>query len=220
MESPTALEIPMIRYVSGTDLWLHPHLARTMFADRARQFSDRLGWPVDIDRNGFERDQYDPLNPVYVLVEDDKGHHAGSMRLLPTTGPTMINTYFASALQDGPIRDPAIWECTRFCLAPTASPRTAAKLFASAGRLMQEMNITALVAVFDRPMLRKYRVSGVPPAILGEGDVAGSEVMTGRWQFSRQQLQDLMHRAALDPLACELAIANSSFCNARQHRSA
>ena len=210
----------MIRYVPGTDLWLHPDLARTMFADRASQFSDRLGWPVDIDRNGFERDQYDPLNPVYVMVEDDKGLHAGSMRLLPTTGPTMINTYFADALQDGPIRDPAIWECTRFCLAPTAGPRTAAKLFASAGRLMQEMNITALVAVFDRPMLRKYRVSGVSPVILGEGDISGADIMTGKWQFSHQQLHDLMRRADLDPLDCELAIANSSLCSARQHRSA
>lgn len=202
----------MINYVTGTDLWLYPDLARTMFADRRKQFSERLGWSVSVDRHGYERDQYDPINPIYVIVDDDHGQHAGSMRLLPTTGPTMINDVFASALDDGPISDPATWECTRFCLSPTAGPKTAAKLFASAGRLMQEFDVISLIAVFDRLMLRKYRVSAVAPAILGEGDVAGASVMTGRWQFSSEQLNELMRRASLDPLECELALANSSLC--------
>lgn len=205
----------MINYVTGTDLWLYPDLARTMFSDRGKQFSERLGWSVNVDKRGYERDQYDPINPVYVIIDDDQGQHAGSMRLLPTTGSTMINDVFSSALDDGPISDPATWECTRFCLSPTAEPRTAAKLFASAGRLMQEFDVVSLVAVFDRSMLRKYRVSGVAPVILGKGDVAGASVMTGRWQFSIEQLTDLMQRASLDPLECEIALANSSLLHER-----
>lgn len=204
----------MINYLTGTDLWLHPDLARTMFSDRAKQFSERLGWSVNVDQRGYERDQYDPLNPIYVIISEDDGRHAGSMRLLPTNGRTMINDHFAAVLKDGPIIDPATWECTRFCLSPSASPRTAAKLFAGAGRLMQEFEVTRLVAVFDRIMLRKYRVSGVAPVVLGEGDVAGAEVMAGQWQFSFEQLTDLMRRASLDPVECELALANSSLCRA------
>lgn len=205
----------MINYVTGTDLWLYPDLACTMFKDRAKQFSERLGWPVTVDKNGYERDQYDPLNPIYVIISDENGLHAGSMRLLPTVGRTMINEYFAAAINDGPIVDLATWECTRFCLSPSTCPRTAAKLFASAGRLMQEFDVTSLVAVFDKIMLRKYRVSGVAPLVLGQSDLGGAPIMTGRWQFSLDQLNDLMHRASLDPMECELALANSSLCQER-----
>ena len=210
----------MIKYVTGTDLWLYPELARTMFADRAKQFSMRLGWPVFVDRQGYERDEYDRINPIYLIVSDDFGGHSGSMRLLPTTGATMINDVFASALDGGRISDPSVWECTRFCLSPDAGPRTAAKLFASAGRLMQEFQIQSLVAVFDRQMLRKYRISGVSPEILGEGDVAGASVMTGRWKFSHAHLFNLMRLANLDPLECELALANSSLMKGRDCRYA
>ena len=205
----------MINYVTGTDLWLFPDLARTMFSDRAAQFSERLGWPVNVDMHGYERDQYDPLNPIYVIMSDEDGRHAGSMRLLPTVGRTMINDYFVAALNSGPINDPMTWECTRFCLSPSAGPLTAAKLFAGAGRLMQEFDVTSLVAVFDRIMLRKYRLSGASPVVLGTGDVAGATVIAGRWQFSFEQLNDLMLRASLDPLECELALANSSLCQER-----
>ena len=200
----------MINYILGTDLWLHPKLAQTMFRDRAIQFFERLEWEVDVDSKGYERDQYDTLNPIYVIAADEDGRHAGSMRLLPTIGRTMINEHFAMALEDGPIKHPSTWECTRFCLSPSASPRTAAKLFASAGRLMQELNIDSLVAVFDRYMLRKYRVSGVAPEILGQRRAAGVIVLAGRWQFSQAQLNDLMRRGKLDPLECELALVNSS----------
>ena len=87
----------MIKYVLGTDLILHPELYSSMFKDRASQFSERLGWNVQVDKNGFERDPYDRLNPIYVVIEDAVGRHAGSMRLLPTTGRTMINDHFTSA---------------------------------------------------------------------------------------------------------------------------
>jgi N-acyl-L-homoserine lactone synthetase len=200
----------MIRYILGTELWMHPNLARTMFRDRAQQFSKRLKWNVDVDRNGFERDQYDDLNPIYVLIEDMDGNHSGSMRLLPTTGRTMINEHFATALNDGPLHDPKTLECTRFCLSPNSNSRTALKLFSGAGRLMQELGATSFVAVFDSSMQRKYRLSGVPPEILGETVLDSSKIIAGRWHFDSQLSNTLMARAKLDPTECELALANSS----------
>jgi acyl homoserine lactone synthase len=181
-----------------------------MFKDRASQFSERLKWDVTVDERGYERDQYDALNPIYVIIENDEGQHAGSLRLLPTTGRTMINEYFSSALEGDPINSSTTWECTRFCLSPSANPRTAPMLFASAGRLLQEFQITTLVAVFDKFMLRKYRISGVMPEVLGEGRSAGSPVLAGRWQFSQRQLNDQMRRGSLDPHECEIALVNSS----------
>lgn len=203
----------MIKYVLGTDLWMHPNLARSMFRHRAEQFSKRLGWNVDVDQNGFERDQYDRLNPIYVLVEDQQGNHAASMRLLPTTGRTMINEHFSKALRNGPIRDSRTWECTRFCVSTNARPRAALKLFYGAGRLMQEFDVTSLVAVFDRNMLRRYRMSGVSPKVLGEYELGDSTVVSGKWHFDLQSLNTLLTRAKLDPVECDLALANSCLLN-------
>lgn len=57
---------------------------------RARVFAGRLGWQVRIAQ-GRERDEYDALDPTYILALTDCGDVAGCARLLPTTGPTMLS---------------------------------------------------------------------------------------------------------------------------------
>lgn len=203
----------MISYFLGTDLWLEPRLTQSMFRDRATQFSERLRWPVEVDWRGFERDQYDVQNPAYVVIVNERGTHEGSLRLLPTTGRTMVNEHFSSALDGEVIVDRHVWECTRFCLSPSASPKTAATLLAATGYLMQELDVSALIAVFDRVMLRRYRASGAAPEVLGQTDQEGSTVMAGIWRFSVPQLNSLMDRGSLDPLECQIAFANSSLFN-------
>jgi acyl homoserine lactone synthase len=54
-----------------------------MFLDRAQQFQARLGWQVQVDVNGFETDEYDAMNPLYVIWQLPDGTHGGSMRFLP-----------------------------------------------------------------------------------------------------------------------------------------
>ena len=55
---------------------------------RARVFAGRLGWQVKIEY-GRERDEYDALNPTYILALTNHGGVAGCARLIPNTGPTM-----------------------------------------------------------------------------------------------------------------------------------
>ena len=81
----------MIRYIYGDELHRYPRLARSMFLDRAVQFRDRQGWDVIVNEAGEERDEYDALNPLYVVWERADGTHGGSMRFMPTTGRTMVN---------------------------------------------------------------------------------------------------------------------------------
>ena len=57
----------MIRYLYADQLSTFPLLARTMFDDRADQFKTRLGWDVTVTADGQERDEYDDLNPLYVI---------------------------------------------------------------------------------------------------------------------------------------------------------
>ena len=57
-----------------------------MFRDRASQFKTLFKWQVDVDENGFERDEYDALNPLYLILENNLVRHEGYSRLLLTTG--------------------------------------------------------------------------------------------------------------------------------------
>ncbi|MDZ7906284.1 MAG: acyl-homoserine-lactone synthase [Cypionkella sp.] len=87
-----------------------------MFQLRARVFGDRLGWEVHIE-NGREFDQFDDLNPAYVVGLDEQGHVVACARFLQTTGPHMLSDVF-HAILDGqpPLRSASIWESTRFCV--------------------------------------------------------------------------------------------------------
>ena len=118
----------MLRYIYAHDLHKHPALARSMFRDRTCQFRDRLGWPVQVNDAGEERDAYDALDPLYVIWQNDDGSHGGSMRFLPTTGPTMVNDVFSDIMGGGAVVSPLIWECTRFCLSKDAKSNVAAAL--------------------------------------------------------------------------------------------
>lgn len=86
-----------------------------MFRARAAVFRDRLGWQVDV-RDQWERDRYDEAeDPVYLVTQRPSGTLTGSLRLLPTTGATMLKSEFRHFF-DQPIDvdSPTTWECTRF----------------------------------------------------------------------------------------------------------
>lgn len=87
-----------------------------MYKLRARVFGDRLGWEVTIT-NGREIDQFDHLDPAYVIGLDDEGHVISCVRALQTTGPHMLSDVF-QVLLDGepPLRSSTLWESTRFCV--------------------------------------------------------------------------------------------------------
>ena len=80
----------------------HERLAAEMFRDRADQFKIRLNWEVNVDAHGFERDEYNDLNPLYVIWENADGTHVGSMRFLPTVGRVMVNDHFSHLLGGRP----------------------------------------------------------------------------------------------------------------------
>jgi acyl homoserine lactone synthase len=118
----------MLRYVTGKQINQSPLLRDTIHRDRAVQFHTRLGWDVTVDDHGFERDEYDDINPLYVIWELPDGTHGGSMRFLPTSGRTMLHDHFHTLLGRADIRSDKIWECTRFCVAQGAGAHVAAAL--------------------------------------------------------------------------------------------
>jgi N-acyl-L-homoserine lactone synthetase len=179
----------MIRYLYANELDKFPKLKASMFRNRADQFKTRLGWDVTVNEHGEERDQYDDLNPLYLIYENVDGSHGGSLRLLPTTGRTMINEHFTDVIGGGEIRSPIIWECTRFCLARHADPRVSAALMLAAGETMKNFGIAHCVAVFDARMIRIYRMIGASPDVLGSLGEGRSKVSVGLWELTDEALE-------------------------------
>ncbi|WP_415404198.1 acyl-homoserine-lactone synthase [Tateyamaria sp. SN3-11] len=186
----------MLRYLYASDLADHPKLANTMFCDRADQFKARLGWDVTVDDKGHERDQYDDLNPLYVIWEEPDGSHGGSMRFLPTTGRTMVNEHFGD-LMSGPITSPLIWECTRFCLTRGAGAHVAAALMLGGGEIMQNFGVEHFVGVFDARMVRIYRMIGSSPEVLGSAGTGRDQISVGLWHFDPSAAEKVADRAGV-----------------------
>ena len=184
----------MIHFFYRSQMDSHAELAAEMFRDRATQFRDRMGWDVTVDAMGWETDQYDVLNPLYVVVTDAEGHHAGSMRFLPTTGRTMLAEIFPHLVGGVPICSTAVWECTRFCLSPNASGNVAQMLLLAASEVGLAIGVRQSVGVFDRPMMRVYRRLGWSPEMLGHAD----GIAAGLWTFSEEVHEKLCAETGIE----------------------
>ena len=187
----------MLRYVYADNLAQFPKLRDSMFRDRAKQFSDRLGWDVSVDAQGFERDEYDAMNPLYVIWERADGLHGGSMRFLPTTGPTMVKDHFAHLLNGEQFESGLIWECTRFCLAPDAERKVAAALVLGAGELMDRFCLVSYIGVFDPRMERIYRLYGVTPHVVGASGQGADRIALGLWGMKANAFAPTLKRVGV-----------------------
>lgn len=97
----------------------HQNLLEQMYRLRADVFGGRLEWNVTV-ANGGERDQYDELNPTYVLTTSGGYEVVGCARLLPALGPTMLERTFPRLLADGSLNATrAMIESSRFCVDTT-----------------------------------------------------------------------------------------------------
>ena len=88
-----------------------------MFKMRARVVAE-LGWDVPGAIEGYDRDQFDREDTVYLLVMNDaRDDVLACTRLNPTTGPHMMSEVFAHYCDLKPFpRDPGIWECSRYMI--------------------------------------------------------------------------------------------------------
>ena len=174
----------------------YPQLLDQMFRLRARIFRERLGWDVDVV-DGQERDKYDDEHPVYLIYADDRANEVkGCLRLLPTTGPTLLADIFADTLPDAvDICAPTIWECTRFCvddaILESDSKKillTSAVLIAALGDIAIKSGIESIIGNFDAAMLRLYRRLGCEVDVLGKTQRYQRPVYLGLFPISQSIL--------------------------------
>lgn len=105
----------MFRIVTPTNREVHCGLIDAMHEMRYRVVVCEWGWDIPGVIVGYEADQFDTDQTVYVLVQNDDGEVVASARLNPTTRPHMLSELFADYcdLQPWPV-GPEVWECSRF----------------------------------------------------------------------------------------------------------
>lgn len=181
----------MIRFIYAHELDKYPHLVDDMFRDRTSQFRDRMKWDVTVDENGWERDQYDTLAPLYIVYEREDGTHGGSGRLMPTTGRTMIGEHFSHLTDGVVIQSPTIWEITRLCISPNVTSRQEAMKITSSLLLAgidagMRFGLEFFVAVFDKPMLRVYKGLDFVPDVMGTSGEEKRAICAGLWPVNEE----------------------------------
>ena len=186
----------MLHFLTGSELNLHPKLRHTMFTDRKTQFVDRQGWPLRVTSEGYEIDEYDRPDTLYIVCSTRAGEHVGSIRLLPTSTPHMIKDHFADIIPGIAICSRTIWECTRFCVAPNGGTKVATSLLAGSAKFMRENNVTAFLGIFDRRIERIYSRIGSVPFVLGSKGASRDIIKVGMWQFEPVKYEKLV-RASL-----------------------
>lgn len=200
----------MIRYIYADQLSQYPLLADSMFKDRADQFKRRLDWEVTVDGKGWEVDQYDQLNPLYIVWQAEDGRHGGSVRIMPTTGRIMTNEHFLDLTGGVRIASPLIWECTRFCLAPDTSAGVAAALLVAGVELGLRFGLEHALGVIYSKTVPLYRRMGSEPDIIGSRGEGRERISVGLWEISEARRAEISRRSGI-PLSVIARWFDASF---------
>lgn len=164
---------------------------------RYRVFKERLGWGVNIE-DGAEVDEFDSASPSYLLQRGRNGSVQGCVRLLPTTGPTMLRDVFPELLGGHmPPASAEIWESSRFALdlPPSASDmagglaKATYELFAAMIEFGLSRSLIDIVTVTDIRIERILRRAGWPLRRIGEPRAIGdTKAIAGYLEISPQAL--------------------------------
>jgi acyl homoserine lactone synthase len=181
---------PMIIFVEPHERATHTAVLNQYFLLRKKIFCDQLRWVLP-KTDDMECDDFDNEFNVYVLhVEEDTGRLTGGVRLMPTTGPTLMHTVWADMLPDkDDFRSPTIWEATRFCVDPSASSRRSSlankatlSLTLAVIDFAQTNGISHIIAVCESKffdMTNAY--SGEAEIIQRKIDSNGVDICCGLW---------------------------------------
>jgi N-acyl-L-homoserine lactone synthetase len=188
----------------------HPSIDE-MFRLRARILHDRWQWNVTLI-GGFEMDELDHnAHPLYLLYTEDLQSLRGCCRLLPTTGQTMLSTFFGDVFKEQ-LAAPTIWECSKFCLAEDildngffAIGHAAAVLLTGMARVCWRHEIEAIIGVVDEKAMKLYSQLGIDIEVLEEAQIDGKRTFSTIHHLEPRRLrkiaeffgEDILEKATL-----------------------
>jgi len=151
---------------------------------RHRVFVEQLGWPLQAVGE-FEYDEFDTDAAVYVANRDGQSQVNAVARLLPSTGPYLLEKVFPHLWggQDLP-QEPEVWELSRFAAVDfeaaggaghQASAAHASQFFTRVVEVAREHGARRLVTVSPVGMLRLLRLCGFKAECAGPVARCGGE---------------------------------------------
>lgn len=150
-------------------------------------FVKQLGWRLPMADNGFERDQYDRDDTVYVVGRDEADSICGCARLLPTTRPYLLKDLFPFLLapgMDAP-ESPEVWELSRFAASPLAAGQPEGWVFrpmlASVVRCAAQLGARQIIGVTYLSMERLFRRIGVHAHRAGQAQCIDGRMVVACW---------------------------------------
>ena len=194
----------MIRIVTKDNAESHLNNLHQMHRIRKTVFKDRLGWDVAVSGE-LEVDEYDALEPSYLLSIDRRGIVNGCVRLLPTTGPNMLRDIFPSFVTKAAVpRGERVWEASRFAVSRNTSAaeaglsQTTYDLLIGVLEFGLSKGISTIACVVDVRMERILRRAGWQLERLGPAHRIGNTIaMAGQLNVSAQILRELEARVGL-----------------------
>ena len=180
----------------------HLDLLAKMFELRRRVLDNRhYDTPVSGD---VEFDIYDMLKPTYLLAMSEEDL-VGCVRLLPTTGLTMLRDTFATRLGPNQIPSgPTILESSRFCIASKCASdfdrnglsRVAYVLFAAMIETMWNLSAQSIVMMTDLRTEHGLNRAGWPMRRLASPQLcSGTVLVPGLLQGSSEALERMSRHA-------------------------
>ncbi|MGF6312632.1 N-acyl-L-homoserine lactone synthetase [Bradyrhizobium sp. i1.8.4] len=180
----------------------------------------RMAWDVQTSGD-MEIDDFDALHPAHLTQLSDNGQVQGSVRPLPTLGPTMLRDTFPALLGGQPAPStPLVWESSRFAIdVATDAPkgdhgitRAAYDLFPGMVEFGLSRQLTDIVTVTDARMERFLRRAGWPlrrigkPSTIGTTSaVAGYLSISNEILSNRRKAGGLSTPALWTPVICAAA---------------
>lgn len=194
----------MIILVNGGHASEFPAEIDAMHRLRAKVFSDRLGWDVRV-QDGRERDEFDSLEPDYLIQRSVTGDVIGCVRMLPSLGPNMLRDVFPQLAPGGVPALPGAWEASRYCIDADAGAATARglrhatfELFAGMVEFGLHRGLTEVLAVVDLRMEKILSRAGWPLDRFAPPQQVGvTQAVAGVLEVSRASLQAIRARGGI-----------------------
>ncbi|WP_426441205.1 acyl-homoserine-lactone synthase [Bradyrhizobium genosp. P] len=183
---------------------------------RYRVFKERLAWDVQTSGD-MEIDEFDALGPAYLIQRSSNYSVQGCVRLLPSTGPTMLRDTFP-VLLDGQSLEASlsVWESSRFALDVDAEARGTMRgltgatyeLFAGMIEFGLSRRLTEVITVTDARMERILRRAGWPLRRAGQPKTLGNtQAVAGYLEISADALSRVRDTGTLrSPVLWEPAL--------------
>lgn len=199
----------MFKTIQPHEFSKNKSLMTAMFKLRKKVFIDDLQWSID-STNGCEIDHYDDLDCAYLVwCSDDQQRLYGSLRLMPTNGPTLLfDIFHATHGNDQALVDHAIFEGTRMCIDEDAIKEDFPALDAARGMSLLLLalaetalahGIKRLVSNFEAPLSRIYRRAGLTYDLHGHADGYGRKpVYCASFVVNQQVLDKMREKIGVD----------------------